>query len=138
MMTSKLIAAFAAIVLAIAAAPAVAQVTPPAVETTVPPEVLAIQESLAAACAVNPAGALINVEACLSAIAAALQQAALLPVTMHGAIGILIGDIMERSPEIADQVAALVLAAGLPAVSAGVSVGLSTPGPTNPMSMSPA
>lgn len=99
--------------------------------------VAGVQTSLATACALD-AGVLVNRDTCLAAVSAAIQLAATLPPGLQGQIGVLIGDLIELVPSLADAVTALVLAAGLPALSSGVQIGLTTPGVTSPLVFSPA
>ncbi|MGE0457318.1 MAG: hypothetical protein AB7O56_03835 [Bauldia sp.] len=125
-------------VVPLVAALAVGGAAGPAFAQALPPEVAAVQASITAACATSAPGILVDEAGCLAAIAAAIQTAASLPVPLQGPIGIIIGDVAEAVPSILDAVTALIQAAGLPALIAGFSVGLSNPGPTNPMAFSPA
>lgn len=120
------------------AALAVAGAEAPALAQALPPEVAAVQANITAACATSAPGALVDEAACLAAVAAAIQTAATLPPALQGPIGIILGDLAEAVPSILDEISAMVQAAGLPSLTAGVSIGLSQPGPTNPMAFSPA
>ena len=102
------------------------------------PAVAGVQESTASSCVADALGAVLDGEACLAAVASAIGLAATLTPDLQGQIGIVIGDVIENFPALRDAILAMVLNAGLPALSAGVQVGLADPGVTNPQSFSPA
>lgn len=116
----------------------VTTVSVPARAQALDPVVAGVQASLTTACVLGPAGLVVDQTACLTAVAAAMGVAATLPQTLQGQIGVLIGDLIEVFPAIGEAIEALVEAAGLPALTAGVSFALAQPGPTNPAAFSPA